>query len=904
MPKYKQILSIHEAKYSDDLDLLGGKGHGLKQMTKLGIPVPPGFILTTKAWKDYFSTDSLSQEIRLSIREHVLKVERKLRRGFANNIFETPLLFSVRSGAKFSMPGMMDTILNVGITKQDIKKLAKHLGGEIYAYDTYRRFVKLFASCVFDIHQGEFDRLDDEISPEGIFTLNDQKKLITKYEVFIHKTTGKTIPQNSYNQLDMAISAVFDSWQNPSAIAYRKINGIPDDLGTAVVVQSMVFGNLENSCTGVLFTRNTETGVDEYFGDFMLKAQGEDIVRGASSRASLPISEISKHFPKESQELFKYAKTLEEHFKDAQDIEFTIEKGKVWLLQTRSAKRSPLANIRIARDMLAEGLISRDIALSRIKPSDIELISRPSFVASEEELAKAKTIGKGETASAGIAVGKLATTIEEVNTNSSKNLDTIYVCDHIDPNDIATLVKVKGVITTKGSSSSHMAIIMRSLGLPGIIGCKDFQIDENQVIHTENGTLKSGETLSINATSGDIYRCRIQAKLNRKTPNELVDIIKLKEEIYGKSPWSAAQYHELINFDYKGLCQRIKTISAASQEKWRSQKAQVIEILNSLLSEKQTFNNRVIRPNDIDSIKNALRETLSKGFFNAPRTCHFPEKLSGAPWADGPNNENEIEDFINNPDYPGKYGGLPKWVEDKSLDAVIVSSEPKGKINPLLARKHFVCTLTCINSNPASIVMNIVLGTGHLRTLERVESSDLIIVKTAINPKFAYELGHTTYLFGENMFDKSKLLTLIKKIHDLVLNPTLPHRNRKIVRLIHQLHIIFPNADLANLSETTLRKYLTELMVRNAFQEELYDLVVSKTTLGILEQITHKVFVDWWRTPTTLPYLMSALDDTLGLSVLEIQGRTSGNKLVWMKIYGAKGAEEKRNVQLWKMNKE
>jgi phosphohistidine swiveling domain-containing protein len=902
MSLYKRITWVSERKFLDDLGLIGGKGVGLKKMKNLGLPVPDGFILTTKAWKDYIVKEAIDKELLIDIRNSVKTIEKKYNCTFGGKEGNKPLLLSVRSGAKYSMPGMMDTILNVGIAKDSIPSLIEYFKDEVFVYDIYRRFVKLFASAVFDMHQGDFDLLDDAITLEGNFSLNQQIDLIEQYEQIILQKVNKVIPQNPYDQLDMAIGAVFDSWQNPSAISYRKINGIPDDIGTAVIVQQMVFGNFYNSCTGVLFTKNPENGDNELYGNYLSTAQGEDIVRGASSRVAKSIHELKNDFPEQAKELFDYALQLENQFKDVQDIEFTIENGKVWLLQTRNAKRSPLANIRITKYLLENHIISKDIALSRIKPSDIKSLTVSKFDGLSEITCAGAIFSIGETASAGVAVGKLVLSVEAVHKNYELGQDSILVCDHIDPNDISTLVKVKAVVTTKGSTSSHMSIIMRSLGLPGIVGCREIKIAEGKIKNLNGVEIVEGDLISVDATKGIIYSKPLKLGSQSGLPKDLHEIIKSKETQYGKSEWSVAQYSENRGGRLAELKTKIQDAHKLSNSKWKSQKAQISEVLNTLFTDKQMHSSKVFEISDIEEMKKYMIETIYLGYVNAPRTSHFPEKLAGAPYACGPNILSEVDEFFANKDFPGKYGGYLGWVEDKTLDAIILSREPKGKMNTDLAMHHFACTLTCVSSNPANLVVNIVLGTPHLRSLERVESENLIIMKVAINQNFEYDLGHRIYLFGENLFEENKVESLLRKMKSLIKNPKLPHRNIKIVHLIRQINIVFPNADLLGYEVADLKKTLSELMIRNSFQEDLYDLVVSKTTLQVLDQIYKSIFVKLWKPPVALPYVMSALDDVLGLSVLEMQGRIKGNKLAWFKIYGAKGAEEKEKVQIWKVS--
>jgi len=892
----KLLIYYDTKKYKADPMLLGGKGASLVKMTQLGLPVPPGFTLTTQAWKLFNNEGKLPTKVEAAISKAIKKLEAKTGQEFGSK--DNPLLLSVRSGAVYSMPGMMDTILNVGINEDIISGFS---GNELFAWDIYRRFIKMFASSVYGIHEGEFDLIGDSMQTRNNkYTLKQLKDLVDLYKKLIFERTGQKIPDDPTIQLKQAITAVSNSWFNPGAIAFRQMNGIPGDIGTAVNVQTMVFGNKDdNSGTGVLFTRDTQTGADSFTGDYMENAQGQEIVRGASSKRTLSITEFAAKYSQISKKLFTYSKKLEQIHKDVQDIEFTVSNEKVWMLQSRSAKRSPLANIRFAKDFLNEGLIEEDEALRRVKPGDIEHLTSPVFDSAHEK--KKAPLTKAISASSGVAAGILMLDPDQAQELSKKGKQVILVGDHIDPNDIDTMMLVEGVITSKGSASSHMAIIMRSSGTPGIVGASDIALAKDRIIigHRE---VKVGEKLSINATKGLIYEGTIKKTAKTKPPKDISKFIELRKDKLGTSPWSAALYLEKGVPNFETLLDRTKKNWGVSTKRWQSQKARVVELTNKMFPNDDVISSKLVKPTDTTSLRNALADVIKTGYYNAPRTCHNPEKLAGAPWADGPNSQKSIEDFINNPGYPGKYGGYPKWVSDETLNAIIVSNEPEGKLNPDLSEEHFVCTISCLSGHPPQVVVNVNFGTAQLRSLERVESTSLAIIKAYLNPKADYELGNISYQIGDEYFDKDKIKRLLgviqrnnwakKKADEEVSIKTARH-------ILKQMIAVHPDLEINKLDLESFALILRDLMNQENLPNDAYQFIVKTEIMTLLEKISTKIFSSWWKPPMALPYLMAALDETAGLSVVEAQGRVKGRNLVWFKVYGTKGAEEKEKIREW-----
>src|SRR3989344_3818982 len=850
-------VSFLETDQQPDSEILGGKGASLVEMTHLDMPVPPGFILTTHAWRKYDETGSLSGELIEEVKHRLSELEKTTDHKFGSSY--SPLLLSVRSGARYSMPGMMDTILDVGINPQIIPGLSKRLGGEKFAWDTYRRFLKMFGSSVFGIHPGEFDLLNGDSNPQNAAELCEK-------HIFLR--TGNKIPTDPFSQLLQSVEAVFRSWYNPGAVAYRQINGIPDQIGTAVTIQAMVYGNTPDSGTGVLFTRDTTTGEDLIIGDYLSNAQGEDIVRGATARLTIPIQQFAKNKPEIAVQLFSLAKQLEKVRKDAQDIEFTLENEKLWLLQTRSAKRTPIANIKIAKEFHEEGIISEKDALKRIRPSDVEHVRLPTFdPQSELEAQEKNQFASGITASPGVATGYLAGSPEEVVQLKLENKPSILVCEHLDPNDIATLLQVAAVVTTRGSASSHMALIMRSAGLPGIVGAAQLQLSPELRQATASGkTVNFGEKISVNASKALIYTGGLPVVANPNIPSDIIQFIDRRNNLYTSSPWSAGIFEEPSSPNIPALVEKVTDLRQLASNRWQSEKARVIEVFDHFFDSQTMIKNKLVKPSDKAGLEQALLNVINGGNFNAPRTCHSPVKLAGAPWADGPNTLQEVKEFLNNPEYPGKYGGYPKWVEDPTLDAVIVGQEPKDKLNSELAKQHFVCTVSCINGATSQLVINVNFGTAQLRSLERVESSELATIHINLDPQQNFSLGDKTYHLGRSHFDDHK----ISRLAQIINTSKIDHVEESLLRI--KRHLL---------------KQLTESYEQNTSnrikEENLKDIIFDK----------------WWKAPIYLPHVMSALDEVSGLSVLEAQGRFERDKLIWFKIYGAKGSEERDKIKTW-----
>ncbi|HPP31310.1 MAG TPA: pyruvate, phosphate dikinase, partial [Soehngenia sp.] len=503
----KYVYSFKEGS-KEMKSLLGGKGSNLAEMTNLGLPVPPGFTITTEACLRFYDEgEQLWPELLEEVYEHLREVEEQTGKKFSDT--ENPLLVSVRSGAVFSMPGMMDTILNLGLNDVSVKGLAKSTDNERFAYDSYRRFIQMFSDIAMGLSKSKFDAILDGLKEEKGAALDtdlnadDMKVLVERYKELYKKEMNEDFPQEPMKQLELAIKAVFASWNNPRAIVYRRLNEIPNDLGTAVNVQSMVYGNMgETSGTGVAFTRNPATGENKLYGEFLVNAQGEDVVAGI--RTPKPISELAEVMPEAYQELQRIAHILEAHYRDMQDVEFTIEKGKLYMLQTRNGKRTAHAAINIAVDLVDEGVISKEEAILRIEPNQLDQLLHPSF--DEKALKASKPIAKGLPASPGAASGKVYFTAEEAVEASKRGEKVILVRQETSPEDIEGMVLAEGILTARGGMTSHAAVVARGMGKCCVAGCSDIRVDEEaKEIRSNSLVIREGEFISIDGSTGNVY---------------------------------------------------------------------------------------------------------------------------------------------------------------------------------------------------------------------------------------------------------------------------------------------------------------------------------------------------------------------------------------------------------------
>ena len=489
-------------------NLLGGKGANLAEMTILGIPVPQGFIVTTEACNKYYNDGKvISEEVLEQIQNHIAKLEEITGKKFGS--LENPLLVSVRSGARVSMPGMMDTILNLGLNDEAVEVVAKQTNNPRFAYDSYRRFVQMFSDVVMGVEKRLFENIIDEMKEaRGVhydteLTADDLKELVVKFKDLYKKEMKKDFPQDPKEQLVEAITAVFRSWDNPRAIVYRRLNDIPGEWGTAVNVQEMVFGNKgDTSGTGVAFSRNPATGEKGIYGEYLMNAQGEDVVAGI--RTPLSITKLNEQNPALYKQFIDIVNKLENHYKDMQDMEFTIEEGKLFFLQTRNGKRTAQAALKIAVDLVSEGMLSKEEAILKVEPKQLDSLLHPTFEASA--LKNTKEIAKGLPASPGAACGKIAFTAEEAKERAEKGEKVVLVRLETSPEDIEGMIAAEGILTVRGGMTSHAAVVARGMGTCCVAGCGELKVDEEKRTLEVGGKVYTDKDyISIDGSTGNIY---------------------------------------------------------------------------------------------------------------------------------------------------------------------------------------------------------------------------------------------------------------------------------------------------------------------------------------------------------------------------------------------------------------
>ena len=489
-------------------EILGGKGANLAEMSSLGMPVPDGFTITTEACTRYYDdNESIADEIIAEIEEHLADLEKRTGKKLGDK--SNPLLVSVRSGARASMPGMMDTILNLGLNDEVVVSFAELTNNPRFAYDSYRRFIQMYSDVVFELPKHRFEELIDEMKAEkGVkldteLTTEDLKELVVKFKAFFKENKGVDFPQDPKSQLMGAIMAVFRSWNNPRAIFYRRMNDIPASWGTAVNVQSMVFGNMgETSGTGVAFTRNPSTGENKLYGEFLMNAQGEDVVAGV--RTPQTIDQLKEVMPEAYEQFVEICGRLEKHYKDMQDMEFTIENGKLYMLQTRNGKRTAAAALKIAVDLVNEGMITKEEAILKVEPNQLDSLLHPQFDA--EELKNAKVIATGLPASPGAATGTVVFTAEEAIAKAEKGEKVVLVRLETSPEDIEGMHVSQGILTVRGGMTSHAAVVARGMGTCCVSGCGAVKIDyENKVFTVDGKEYHEGDYISLDGSTGNVY---------------------------------------------------------------------------------------------------------------------------------------------------------------------------------------------------------------------------------------------------------------------------------------------------------------------------------------------------------------------------------------------------------------
>ncbi len=548
-------------------DLLGGKGAGVAEMTNAGLPVPPGFTITTEACNAYYDTGKqFPQGMWEQVLEGIKIVEQQTGKGFGKQ--ENPLLVSVRSGAKFSMPGMMDTVLNLGINDETVLGLVKLTGDERFAFDAYRRFIQMFSKIVLDTDPQDFEHVLDTykeragVASDAEIPASELKKLVVEFKQIAERQSAEPFPTDVYSQLRKAIEAVFSSWNNKRAFDYRNFNKIAHNLGTAVNVQSMVFGNMGNdSGTGVAFTRNPSTGEKQLYGEYLLNAQGEDVVAGI--RTPSKIARLQEDLPHVYEQFKEIARRLEQHYRDMQDLEFTVEKGHLYMLQTRAGKRTAQAAVKVAVDMVTEGLISEQEAVKRVEPIQVYQLLLPRFDESEKQKAEeeGKLLAKGLNASPGAATGKAIFDADRAEQLGKAGTPVVLVRPETSPDDVHGMLVAKGILTARGGATSHAAVVARGLGLPCVAGTEGIRVHEEERLFRVVGSdivIHEGDDISIDGATGQVFAGIIKtvdADFEKET--DLKKLLEWADTIRKLGVWANADYprdaRRAVTFGAEGI---------------------------------------------------------------------------------------------------------------------------------------------------------------------------------------------------------------------------------------------------------------------------------------------------------------------------------------------------------------
>jgi pyruvate, orthophosphate dikinase len=562
--KWVYLFSEGNAKMRE---LLGGKGAGVSEMTNAGLPVPPGFTITTEACNAYYdSNEQFPQGMWEQALAALKIVEQKTGKGFGAK--NNPLLVSVRSGAKFSMPGMMDTVLNLGINDETVQGLVALTGDERFAYDAYRRFIQMFSKIVLDTDPHEFEHLLEQykerahVATDAEIPAADLKQLVVEFKQIAELQSGEPFPTDVHQQLQKAIEAVFSSWNNKRAFDYRNFNKIPHSLGTAVNVQTMVFGNMgTDSGTGVAFTRNPSTGEKVLYGEYLLNAQGEDVVAGI--RTPSKISRLQDDMPHVYEQFQQIAQRLEQHYRDMQDLEFTVEKGQLYMLQTRSAKRNAQAAVKVAVDMVAEGLISEEEAVKRVEPSQVYQLLLPRFDDEEKKKAshEGRLLAKGLNASPGAATGKAVFDADTAAEQGKAGIAVVLVRPETSPDDVHGMLVAKGILTARGGATSHAAVVARGLGLPCVAGTEGIRVNEHEHllrVVASGFVLREGDDISIDGATGEVFAGiikTVEADFDKEV--DLKKLLSWADKFRTLGVWANADYprdaQRAITFGAQGI---------------------------------------------------------------------------------------------------------------------------------------------------------------------------------------------------------------------------------------------------------------------------------------------------------------------------------------------------------------
>lgn len=833
--------------------LLGGKGAGLAEMTRIGLPIPPGFIITTEAWKNYCDEGNRFPEDMWKQTLTALKaLEEKTGKYFGST--ENPLLVSVRSGAALSMPGMMDTILNVGMERKTLKGLIFLTNDNCFAHDTYLQFIQTFGHDVLGISEDTFRQIryhirakhnmqyDQELNTEALL------EIIDEYEALISQ--GGSVPfDNPYEQLRLAINAVFKSWFSDRAKSYRHRNHIRDDLGTACIVQAMVFGNMsQDSGSGVLFTRDTKNGEKVLSGEYLTKAQGHDIVSGTKNPKK--IDQLQEEFPNIYNQLLDIAGGLERHYHDIQDVEFTFERSNLWILQTRSAKPNANAAGKIAIDMLDEGLISDEDVIRRVSVSSAVHSRVPRFNDKSrlDAIKEERLLGRGLGAVPGAATGMAMISIEQAIKASQAGQSVILVRPETNPRDAKAMPFAQGILTARGGDTSHAALIAQSLSKPCIVGCQALNVSDGSSNFTiGNRAMRVGDVISIDGSTGEVFSGQIEIE-----PSKQPEWISRYQNIV-HSVWErTAKLYGKANQDIHAKSKQIWANS-----KCETEKAKVVELLN-IIPPRYRILELPIKAHDRETLETKMLDVIHEKKWVGLRTCYRREQPFGqAPWHMAIRTEEDVAKFFNNEDFRTYIhrdckmgGGYSSWIKNPDLSEIIVLYNPPElglsaseypEHDPSCEQKHFVLTVSTDTASMSNdyedhIVINLKLKTDQLRSFEIIDRDELIRIEMPLRPDVPVSIDSCKYSF----FGKEPI----------------------------------------------------------CFGEITSQANIDPRAARIALQVARTIFEEWWSPQFNLPGVMWAMQSNFDLDTLEVQGRIKKNDLIeYILVYEFKGREERKRAQ-------
>lgn len=881
------------------LEELGGKGYALAKMTAAGLPVPLGFTIKATQWRAiYYNTDpeGLPAEVEKEIIGAMRELQNMTGKYFGNP--DAPLTYSLRSGAKVSMPGMMKTILNLGITDKTLPGLIFSIG-EPAALDAYQRLIRMYSSSVYGIDHSTFRTIEEHLGREEptASSVEHSRHLVNAFKSVVQIETGHQFEQDVWRQLKLGTRAIANSFMDPGAIEYRMAHGISHDIGTAVHVQEMVYGNAnERSGTAVVFTRDPRSGERKLAGHYLPQEQGEAVVRG--DRIGLPLETLPKAV---REQIAAHVEACEKIVGSASDIEVTWEYRsgmlKVYFLQVRVARLSPIGTIASAIDMEREGLMTPKQALSRVNSGHIDAVLRPHLDTRKPTGLQRQANASGDPLRTGAGVGCVYFNVERAKSAVREGKQVVLICSHFDPNDIELIVgsrspdgsilRAQAICTTEGTPSSHMGIIMTEAGIPGIMGISGVSVADDGLLMIGEKAVSEGEILSIDGDDGNIYLGEIPLRAVELSPSVVAFIRRWKRLFGEQNQWADFIDHE--SEEHIVLARKTEVVVASANALFAShKKAQQVYLESQILPPDIHIHSEVLPITDIEAIRSAVTRARENGCSVWARSDNGELR---APYTSGDLTVPDIfDDWIKNPDSThSKWGGLERWQRDHKVAYVMIGFDPREKLDKRFRQEHFVGTVRCLSAIPPQIVVDVRDQTNLLRSMDEATPNDRIRLTVVANPLAPEKRGVPIFNFGENHYDAQKLDQILATMTSYP-SSSKTHRVGDIVR---------KHSDPESISELTkiqLSDQLSRLLQEGLLPPTLFDAFITERATQVAKFIYQTLFEDWWKN-MNMPALLWSLREATGASVLEFQGRIPPNGRNWLKIYGTKGGEESHRVR-------